>query len=127
MQTLKLHDIKALENIPDYSLYVFIIICLFAIAVLLYLVILSLRYFKKKNNPRKEYFLILKNTDLKNPKQTAYTFSQYGRYLIKSEREKKLYEELYEDLEQYKYQKNTPKLNTHTLQKIEIFMESIDV
>lgn len=124
----KIYDIKPLVEIPDNSIFFFVlaIFLLFILLVLSYFLIN--KYIKnRKNNPKKTYLKILKELDFENPKECAYTITKYGRLLANLPREKKLYEELVEILEKYKYKKEVEKIDESTKAKIETFLDSLDV
>lgn len=69
MNDLKLHDIKALESIPDISFYIFILLIALGVAFVCIILFFIYRFFKnRKPNKRKEYFHILKTLDFNNSK-----------------------------------------------------------
>lgn len=128
MNELKIHDIKGLVEIPDYSIYLFIGIVIITIFLLLSLIYLIYKYFKNRNlNERAKYIQMMKSLDRSLTKEFAYKITQYGREVIQSDRDKKLFEELVLDLEKYKYKKEVKNFTKSTQLKIDIFMESIDV
>ena len=124
----KLNDIKELEKIPDNSFFIFLAL-VFVLMVLLIIMIFSLIKFVKnrKLSPKKEYYKILKNINFENPKEFAYTFTKYSKLLITNDREKKLANELIEELEKYKYKKIVENLDEEIKAKYKIFMDSLDV
>ena len=97
--------------------------------VLLIIIIFSIIKFIKnrKLSPKKGYYKILENIDFENPKEFAYTFTKYSKFLISNDREKKLANELIEELEKYKYKKVVENLDEEIKVKYKIFMESLDV
>lgn len=128
MNELKIHDIKGLVEIPDYSIYLFIAIVIITIFLFLSLIYLIYKYFKNRNlNERAKYIQMIKSLDRSLTKEFAYKITQYGREVIQSDRDKKLFEELVLDLEKYKYKKEVKNFTKSTQLKIDIFMESIDV
>ena len=91
----KLHDIKELEKIPDYSIFIFSILIFLGIILVLTSIFLFIKYLKnKKTNDRKTYYNILKNIDFSDSKKAAYTITKYSRLLASNDREKKLANEL---------------------------------
>lgn len=126
---LKLHDIKELSYIPDYSLYILSSIILLIIILLIFFIILIYKYYKnrKKENKRKEYYKILNTLDLKKTKESAYLISKYSNLLCSNQRELKLMYEINEELEKYKYKKSVDSFSKEFLAKFETFRESIDV
>lgn len=124
----KLHDIKELEKIPDNSIFVFSTLIFFAILILLIILFFLIKFIKnKKQNPKKQYFEILKNIDFNDSKKFAYTFTKYSRLIVSNDREKKLAAELIDELEKYKYKKDVEKVDEKTKAKHSIFMDSLDV
>lgn len=124
----KLNDIKELEKIPDNSFFIFLALVL-VFMILLILIIFSLIKFikNKKPNQKKVYYKILEDIDFENPKEFAYTFTKYSKLLISNDREKKLADELIEELEKYKYKKVVENLDEEIKAKYKIFMDSLDV
>lgn len=126
--SLKIHDIKDIVEIPDYSIFIFYLLVFLGLIIILLLIIFIIKLFKnKKKNERKEYFKILKNIDYENPKDAAYTITKYSRLLSLNDREKKLSSELIEELEKYKYKKNINKIDQSIKVKLSTYMDVIDV
>ena len=125
---LKIHDIKDIVEIPDYSIFLFSFLIFLALILLLIVIIYIIKYFKnKKVNLRKEYFNTLKNISFDNPKEDAYTTTKYLRLLAISDREKNLSNEIIEDLEKYKYKKNVKEIENSIKIKLSTFMDIVDV
>jgi len=128
MNEIKIHDIKELVEIPDFSLYIYMLLWILAIGAIFIFIILIYRYFYNKNRcKRKEYFKILKELDLNNAKNSAYEITKYARLLAQTQREKKLSEELIEELERFKYKKNVDTLDDDIKIIFGRFMDSVDV
>lgn len=128
MNELKLYDIKPLVEVPDFSLYLFIILILFGSVLLLTLLYLLYHFFKyRKKDERKEHYKMLKELDLSDAKNAAYTLTKYGRLLAQTDREKKFYYLLVEVLEEYKYKKDVKPLSKNARIKYENFMDELDV
>lgn len=128
MNSLKIHDIKPLVEIPDYSLYIFIALILLLLtifAVLAYYIYKIIR--NKEVSAQKKSFEALKNLDFSDAKRTAYVLTLHGRIIASTPREKKLLEELITDIEKYKYKKVAPAITEETKHQIEIFMDAVDV
>ena len=124
----KLHDIKDIVKIPDNSIFIFSILVFFIILILLIIIFYIIKLFKnRKKSDRKKYYEILEEIDFSNTKETAYTITKYSRIIAKSEREKKLADELIEELEEYKYKKNVQNINNSIKAKYSTFMDSLDV
>lgn len=128
MNEIKIHDIKNLVEIPDISLYIYMLLWILSILFIFILIFLLYKYFNNKNkNKRKEYYKILKDLDLKDSKQSAYTISKYIKLLAQNEREKRLASELIEELERYKYKKDVDEFEDDVKIIFARFMDSIDV
>lgn len=125
---LKLHDIKELEKIPDNSIFIFSALIFVGIIVFLVILFLLIKYLKnRKISDRKTYFNILKNIDFNDSKKAAYTITKYSRLIANNDREKKLANELIEELEFFKYKKNVKNIDKLTKAKYSTFMEILDV
>ncbi len=127
---LKIHDIKPIVEIPDYSIYLYygLIVCavLFGLFILYWVYRLITK--TKKVSHDKEYFKILKDIEFTNVKNAAYTMTKYGRLLAKDERQKSLLEDLYHSLEEFKYKKVVSATISNDVKvKYDNFMESLDV
>jgi len=126
---IKIHDIKPIVEIPDFSIYlyyglvflVFLVICLIIYGIY--------KFFKPKVKTQEMYWYEeLQKLDFNNIKQTAYDISKYGRYLAKEERQIRLIDELTNELSSYKYKKEIPaKLTQEIKTKFTIFMDTLDV
>lgn len=124
----KLHDIKELENIPDNSIFIFSILIFAGIILIITIIFLFIKYFKnRKVSDRKTYFNILKNIDFDDSKKAAYIITKYSRLVANNDREKKLANELIEELEFFKYKKSVKKIDKLTKAKYSTFMEILDV
>lgn len=126
---LKIHDIKSLQTIPDHSVYLYYFLICFGVFLSLALVYFIYRYIKRdKNSLEKQYYNVLENIDFNDPKKAAYDISKYGRLLAKSERENTLINDLYHELEEFKYKKDIGRNIPKSIKgKFETFMESLDV
>ena len=124
----KLHDIKELEKIPDNSIFLFSFLLFLIILIFTIIIFFIIKFFKnKKQNERKKYYKILQNINFKDSKQDAYLITKYSRLLIKSQRERKLCDELIEELEKFKYKKDVEKIDDKIKAKFSTFMDSLDV
>lgn len=124
----KIHDIKDIVQIPDYSIFIFSALVFLALILLLVIVLFIYKYFKnKKKNVRKEYFEILKTVDYKNSKESAYKITKYVRLLAQSNREKKLANDLIESLEKYKYKREVETIDNSIKSKLSLFLDALDV
>ncbi|WP_320036292.1 hypothetical protein [Halarcobacter sp.] len=128
MNEIKINDIKELVDIPDYSLYIYMFLWIIGSLVVFILLFILIRYFlTRKKNKKKEYYTILKNLDLSDSKTAAYTITKYARLISQSDREKKLSNELIEELESYKYKKDVEPLNDNFKILFGRFMDNVDV
>jgi hypothetical protein len=124
----KLHDIKELEKIPDNSIFIFSILIFAGIILMITIIFLFIKYFNnRKVSDRKTYFNILKNIDFDDSKKAAYIITKYSRLVANNDREKKLANELIEELEFFKYKKSVNKIDKLTKAKYSTFMEILDV
>jgi hypothetical protein len=127
MNELKINGIKGLVSIPDISLYILLLIIVFSLVLIGLVIYLIYKFFKNKNNPRKEYYQMLKDIDLSDTKKAAYTITLYAKKLVKDDRDKKLADELINLLDEYKYKKDVNKFGNDVKLKYDLFMENIDV
>lgn len=127
MNELKINGLKTLETIPDISFYIFLLLIVVGLTIITLIIYLLYKFFKNKNNPRKDYYEILKNLDLNDTKNAAYKITTYTRKLALSDREIKLADELISELEEYKYKKDVGNFDKSIIRKFEFFMDNIDV
>ncbi len=123
----KLRDIKPLVEIPDYSIYLYLLFILVATtlaAVLVYMVVKALS--KRKENRKKEILKRLKSLDLNDSKKVAYEITKYGKYIISDESRGRLYEDLVKKLTPYKYKKKVPPLDKEIKKEIKLFLRVSD-
>ncbi len=126
---LKIHDIKPIVEIPDFTIYIYYgLICL-GIVVISMVGYTIFKIFKvKKISSEKEYYNILQTINFDDSKQSSYLISKYGRLLAKTPREIQLINDIHLNLEQYKYKKNTDDtIRTDIQSQLTIFMDTIDV
>ncbi len=123
-----LRDIRGLEEIPDISFYLFVIMIAFGLLVLGGMLIMIVRHFKgkKEDLTAKEVRKRLENIDFSNAKDAAYKITKYARYLAKEERSQKIFEALEKKLERYKFTPNPPPFDEETIGQYNLFLEVID-
>ncbi len=127
-QELKLHDIKGLVQIPDYSFIIFCILVALGVILLLSIIYFMINYLRnKKQNIRKTWYNKLENLDLTDTKNAAYTITKYGLLLAQNEREQKIIKQIIVQLDEHKYKKEVPPLTKQIKSEFQIFMESVDV
>lgn len=125
MNEIKIHDIKPLVEISDYSFYFLIFIIM---AVLVFIIYPLYEFFKhRKKDIRKEYISILENIDWTDSKQASYTITKYGFLLVRTPLEEQSLQALVKKLEPYKYKKNVPAFNGTIQPLFEIFMDGLSV
>jgi len=120
-----LRDIRSLEEIPDISFILFLLMIAFALLLLLGFSIMIYRYFKakKKDLTAKEVLERLENIDFSDSKDAAYKITKYARYLATEERSKKMFLQLEEKLSKYKYIQNPPPFDEETIGQYNLFLE----
>ena len=127
---MKLHDIKPLVELNDYSFYYFVVFMVAVVVVVVALIYLIYRYVKnhKRVNVRKEHYKILKQLNLTNTKESAYALTHYGSTFIEdSQRVQRAYEKMNEHLSKYKYKKDVEPFDDETQHEIDMFLGMIDV
>ena len=126
---LEIHDIKPIVQIQDFTIYIYyglIVVSFLFLLFVIYFIFILLK--KKAVSKDKEYFTILNNIDFNNTKESSYLISRYGRLLAKTQREKRLIDDIHNDLEVYKYKKNIDKdISMDIKNQFSIFMDSLDV
>jgi N-acetyl-anhydromuramyl-L-alanine amidase AmpD len=128
--TLKLHDIKPLVVIDDYSLYYFLAVSFIALVIISGAAYLIWKWLKsrKKENIRKKHLKILKNVSFKDAKKAAYMLTKYGATFKDDDtRHKEMYANMLEKLAQYKYKKDVGKFDQETISVIHLYQEMCDV
>ncbi|QOG12047.1 hypothetical protein [Arcobacter sp. FWKO B] len=93
----------------------------------LFLTILLLLILKlSKKDKKSDIITQLKSLDFKDGKTSAYAFTKLGRKLELGEREQRLFDEAFEMLKEYKYKPQSKPIDTLTIAKIEIFIQSVE-
>jgi len=115
----QLKDIKPIVSINDDSLTYFLII------IGITLLIATFVYWKVKrvenSNSKKIALEKLQKLDFSNSKMTAYDFKKYGEVLCTDEN-KPQFDQINNNLEQYKYKKQVGKLDLKLIEKIKDFI-----
>ncbi len=126
MNSLKIHDIKNLSEVGDWSFYIFLTLVTCLLAVILFLTYLLLNKIKNSTlNTQKRTIEKLKEVNTNQSKNAAYEITQYIHLLKKNELQTRLANELILDLENYKYKKVTSGFNHTTTKTLKKFMESL--
>lgn len=128
---LKLHDIKPLVEIEDYSFYYFLALSAVGVVVLAGVFYLFLRWLKhrKTENKRQKDLEALRAIDLtKDPKKAAYLLTKYGAtFKDDDQRHKEMYANMVEKLQNYKYKKEVEPFDSDTIAVINLYREICDV
>lgn len=127
---IPLHDIKPLIDIPEYSLYYLIALSSLALLLIFGILYLIIHWWRKRNRftLRAEHLKLIKSIDYSDAKKEAYEITQYAMtFKDDSERHQRAYENLVENLQQYKYKKHVDKFNDETMHLIENYVGLIDV
>jgi len=131
MQELKLHDIKPLVEIEDYSFYYFLVLSTIGVIIVVALSYLLLKWLKnrKKENVRQKYLQILRQIDLQSdPKEAAYKLTKYGATFSEDDaRHKEMYVNMVAKLQEYKYKKEVAPFDDETKAIINLYRDICDV
>ncbi len=128
MNELKINDIKDLVIIPDYSFFIYTFLLIIAtLAAIIILFLIIKKFLNRKKTAYELAIINLKNIDLENSKTASYLITKYAKEVLNDDRSKKLYYELLESLENYKYKKEVSKFDKKTLEQFRRFMDSLDV
>ena len=124
----ELRDIKPLLEIPDMSYYLYIGFLTFIGLMLLGVLFFIVKKFwiDRKKDIRKLYFKQLKEVDWSRPKESAYAVTSLGRELLVDERSRDIYRGLVVMLEQYKYRKEVPKVDSQTVKQYNLLVHVLD-
>jgi len=124
----ELRDIKPLLEIPDMSYYLYIGFLIFIGLMLLGVLFFIVKKFwiVRKKDIRKLYFKQLKEVDWSRPKESAYAVTSLGRELLVDERSRDIYRGLVVMLEQYKYRKEVPKVDSQTVKQYNLLVHVLD-
>ena len=127
---IKLHDIKPIVEVEEYSFYYFLGVSFFLLLLILgvsYLIYMWIKQ-RKAFNVRKEHIGLLKSLDLNDTKHSAYAITKYGAtFKDDSLRHKEMFENLTNRLAAYKYKKEVKEFDKETLGYIKLFEDMIDV
>ena len=127
---IKLHDIKPLIEIQEYSFYYFLGAVFIGVVLVTLLGYLTYKWLKNRNryNKRADHSQKLREIRFENPKKDAYDITFYGlTFRDDTPRHKKAYEALVHSLEVYKYKKDVPPFSDETKHLFDIYLGLIDV
>jgi len=127
MSEIKIHDIKDLSIVNDWSLYIFIILLLCTLLIIAFLIyILFKKIITKEVNKKKLYLNKLNDINVIQSKNAAYEITQYIHLLEKNHIQMQLSKELLMELDKYKYKKEISSFNAHTNALFNEFLESYE-
>ncbi len=124
----KLHDIKPLITITDYSMFLLIVTILIGL-------ILAFILFKKgynyaishcKIDCEKYFFMQYSKVDWGNPKKAAYDATYYGIRLARDKRRREIFKQLRVRLDRYKYKQNYAEVDRDTLNYYNLYKQVCD-
>jgi hypothetical protein len=118
---MELHDIYPVEEIVEYSLYLFLLyFTLFLLAI--YIII---KLYKKRKNRPLSALEILECSDHSQAKEMAFKLSYYGKNLVKTAEQEAKFNALKEKLSPFKYSHHDDVLNKTLQDEIEAFLTSL--
>lgn len=127
---IKLHDIKPLVEIQEYSFYYFIALVGTIIILLVIVIYFLIKWYKNKNrfNVRQEHFKLLSEIDMQDSKLAAYAITFYGlTFKNDSEEHTLAYEKLQDTLQNYKYKKYVSNFDEETKKYLDTYLGMINV
>ena len=130
MPDIKLHDIKPIVDIQEYSFYYLLGASLFVLFIILGLIYLIYKWVKAKNayNKRKESIKIINELNLNDTKNAAYMITSLGAiFKDDSQRHSEMYANIVQRLEGYKYKKEVDKFDSEVIGYIDVYKGMIDV
>ena len=124
----KLRDIRGLEEIPDISIYLFLMMIFFAFIFLSALFFMLYKKFivEKKLTVRMQSLQNLKNIDFADSKKAAYDITRYARVLCDDKRSFEVFHQLQEKLKKYKFVKDSPKFDDESIKYYHLFLEMVN-
>ena len=126
MNELKINPIKPLVQVPDFSLYIFILLVLCILFLITYISYYLYKKIKnKKINMQKVYKRELKKIEIKESKSAAYSITKYALLILKNETQTILAKELIGELNQYKYKKTSKEFNDKTIMLLNKFKDTL--
>ncbi|MBN2782871.1 MAG: hypothetical protein JXQ66_06490 [Campylobacterales bacterium] len=127
---IKLHDIKPIVEVEEYSFYYFLGVSFIAAILIVGAIFLLVKWYKKRNryNKRAEHLKAYKNIDYTDTKKAAYEITFYGAtFKDDSQRHSEMFANLNKRLENYKYKKEVESFDDETRGYIELYKGMIDV
>jgi len=127
---IKLHDIKPIVEVQEYSFYYFLGLSFFLLLLILGVAYLIYMWMKQRKafNIRKEHISLLRALDLSDTKQSAYSITKYGvTFRDDSLRHQEMFENITNRLQIYKYKKEVDEFDSEMLGYIKLYEDMIDV
>ena len=124
----KLHDIKPLIAITDYSMFMFIATVLVGIVIAFVLFKKSYKYAIAhcKISCEKYFFIQYSKVDWNNPKKAAYDATYYGLLLARDKRRREIFNQLRVRLDRYKYKQDYKEVDSETLNYYNLYKQVCD-
>jgi len=126
MNEIKLHDIKPIFEIQEYSLYYLLGTILLGIILTCSIAYMLYYFYKRKNayNLKKEHLKLLNSINLQDTKQSAYDITLYGASFKNDTPEHfKTYKKLVHNLQHYKYKRYINSFDEGILKDINHYKE----
>ena len=124
----RLHDIKPLIPLTDYSMFLFIATVLIGIVIAFVLFKKSYKYAMAhcKISCEKYFFIQYSKVDWKNPKKAAYDATHYGMLLARDKRRREIFNQLRVRLDRYKYKQDYKEVDSETLNYYNLYKQVCD-
>ena len=126
MNEIKLHDIKNIVDVHEYSIYYFIGSIILGLLITIFILYLAYIWYKKINafSIKKEHLKLLNSLSLSDAKKSAYDITLYGSsFKNDSLQHTKAYDDLVDKLQEYKYKKDVKEFDAKTLEAIKLYVE----
>ena len=119
----KLHDIKGIVEVTDYSLYYLLATVGVSVMVLIVIGVMLYKYLTKKDmlTQKKVAMDLLEKFEFGDAKESVYEFSHLAQYAVNDTQRREL-EELLAELELYKFKKEVPELDEELKAKMKKFI-----
>ena len=119
----KLHDIKGIVEVTDYSLYYLLGVVLLGAIVLIIMARLLYKYLTTKDTltQKKVAMDLLDKFEFGDAKESVYEFSHLAQYAVNDTQRREL-EELLAELEVYKFKKEVRELDAELKAKMKKFI-----
>jgi hypothetical protein len=126
MNPIKIHDIKSIVEVTDYSYYFFLLLLtILSISILYFIFYIYKKIKNRKKNYKKTYIQKLKEVNFSQSKITAYKITKYIQLISKNELQTSIADELIQNLNQYKYKKDLIVFDDKSKELYKKFMDSL--